>query len=83
MPHESTVQHGTIEPESRWFARSRSIVQAASPISFPPPSPIEIIRARTKSTVPHLKAETPKTLTHAIDVLDEEDQNNIIKKLIK
>lgn len=80
MPHESTVQHGALEPETRWFPRSRSICPRTSPIS----TDSKETPRKNRSTVPHLKAETPKTITHHIDVIEEDKPStNIIKKIIK
>lgn len=78
MPHESTVEHDVSEaiPEEVAHSvamRARSITESAESdpakrySSFKP-----------DSTVPHLRAETPRKLTHHHDEDDSDEENGSV-----
>lgn len=73
MPHESTVEHEATEPlpqdlVSSVAMRARSITETIESKAMKRNS-----AARTESTVPHLRAETPRKLTHHHDEDDSDE----------
>lgn len=73
MPHESTVEHEATDPLAQDLVssvamRARSITETIESKAVKRNS-----AARTESTVPHLRAETPRKLTHHHDEDDSDE----------
>lgn len=81
MPHEFTVRHEETEdgrPDRKLFLRSRSIVGhdgLPTIVEAAPPAGTAASK-RKQSLVPHLKAVTPKTITHHFDVNVEDEKTS-------
>ncbi|XP_014668190.1 PREDICTED: LOW QUALITY PROTEIN: cytosolic purine 5'-nucleotidase-like [Priapulus caudatus] len=81
MPHESTVDHMEcnydLEKESQLASRSRNVSTVAEPVvnNIQQVLP-QVATHRKVSLVPHLRAETPKHLTHYHDEDDEEEEDD-------
>jgi len=78
MPHESTVEHDVAEAMPEEVAhivalRARSITESAESDSAKRHSTVK--PDSTLSTVPHLRAETPRKLTHHHDEDDSDEEN--------
>lgn len=77
MPHESTVEHDAAEAPplelvSSVAMRARSITETIESKAMK-----RNTAARTESTVPHLRAETPRKLTHHHDEDDSDEDTGL------